>query len=344
LKTILVTGGAGFIGSNFVRRIYSRYPDYSIIVLDALTYAGFVENLPCDINRRADPRLKFWYGDVRNAELVSKLVSQSDVVLHFAAETHVTRSIFDNLRFFETDVLGTHVVANAVLSHASRVERFIHISTSEVYGTAQTPEMEENHPICPMSPYASAKAGADRLVYSYWATYKIPAVIIRPFNNYGPCQHLEKVVPRFITSCLMNEPLNVHGGGEAERDWLYVEDLCRALDMALHQDMRSLAGEAINVGTGRSTSIARIAEIICDKMGKSHDLIRYVGERPGQVLRHTSSTAKARELLGWQPETTFEHGLDKTIQWYANNPKWWEKLLWMRHVPIITEDGREELH
>ena len=184
MKSILITGGAGFIGSNFVRYIYSRYPDYRIIILDALTYAGSIENLPVNINEYNGERLVFWYGNVRNGELVDTLVSQSDVVVHFAAETHVTRSIYDNYIFFETDVLGTQTVANAVLKYKDRVERFIHISTSEVYGTALNEKMDENHPLLPMSPYAAAKVGADRLVYSYWTTYEQPVIILRPFNNY----------------------------------------------------------------------------------------------------------------------------------------------------------------
>ena len=173
---------------------------------------------------------------MRNASLVDTLVEQADVVVHFAAETHVTRSIYDNYHFFETDVLGTQVVANSVLKHIKHIDRFIHISTSEVYGTARAPRMDEEAPLMPMSPYASAKAGADRLVYSYWATYNLPAVIVRPFNQFGPRQHLEKVIPRFITSCLLDEPLRVHGDGSAARDFIYVEDTCRALDCLAHCD------------------------------------------------------------------------------------------------------------
>ncbi|HIO71887.1 MAG TPA: NAD-dependent epimerase/dehydratase family protein, partial [Flavobacteriales bacterium] len=282
MKTILVTGGAGFMASNFVRYLLKKYQDYHVLVLDALTYAGNMDNIP------DDPRLEFWYGNVRNAELVGTLVAQSDIVIHFAAETHVTRSIFDNLIFFETDVLGTHSIANAVLKSDS-VERLIHISTSEVYGTAIKEVMDEEHPLMPMSPYASAKVGADRLVYSYRVTYDIPTVIIRPFNNYGPRQHLEKVVPRFITSCLLDEPLTVHGDGSARRDWLFVEDLCRALDATMHA-ANEVNGQTINIGTGRDIDIKTIAEIIVDKMDKPRSLITYIGDRLGQVFRHTSST------------------------------------------------------
>ena len=231
MKTFLVTGGAGFIGSNFVHHLFHKYPDYRILVLDLLTYAGSVDNLPTDFHDASSSgRIEFWYGDVRNASLVDNLVRRADVVVHFAAETHVTRSIFDNHHFFETDVLGTQVISNAVL-RAENVDRFIHISTSEVYGTADSSLMDEQHPLMPLSPYAAAKAGADRLVYSYWATYQLPATIVRPFNNFGPRQHLEKAVPRFVTSCLLDEPLRVHGDGSAARDWIYVQDTCEAIDL-----------------------------------------------------------------------------------------------------------------
>ena len=336
MKTILVTGGAGFMASNFVRYILNKYQDYHVLVLDALTYAGNMDNIP------DDPRLEFWYGNVRNAELVGTLVAQSDIVIHFAAETHVTRSIYDNLIFFETDVLGTHSIANAILKSGS-VERLIHISTSEVYGTAVKDVMDEEHPLMPMSPYASAKVGADRLVYSYGITYDIPAVIIRPFNNYGPRQHLEKVVPRFITSCLLDELLTVHGDGSARRDWLFVEDLCRALDATMHAG-KEVNGQVINIGTGCDIDIKTIAEIIVDKMGKPRSLITYIGDRPGQVFRHTSSTDKAKSILGWKAETNFKNGIDKTIKWYRNNPEWWRKSLWMRKVPMVTKDGKKEFH
>jgi dTDP-glucose 4,6-dehydratase len=222
-KTILVTGGAGFIASNFVRYILEKYTNYRVMVLDCLSYAGNPENFNGGVIDSA--RFSFWYGNVRNPEIVNTMVSQADVVVHMAAETHVARSIYDNAVFFETDVLGTQVVANAVLKNRN-VERFIHVSTSEVYGTALTEPMAEEHPLNPASPYASAKAGADRLVYSYYVTYGIPAIIVRPFNNYGPYQHLEKVIPRFITSALLNEPLTIHGDGKSLRDWLYVEDHC----------------------------------------------------------------------------------------------------------------------
>ena len=345
MKTFLVTGGAGFIGSNFVHHIYGKYPDYRILVLDALTYAGSLENLPGGLNHAAsNGRLQFWYGDVRKASLVDSLVEQADVVMHFAAETHVTRSIYDNHHFFETDVLGTQVVANSVLKHVKQVDRFIHISTSEVYGTARAPKMDEDAPLMPMSPYASAKAGADRLVYSYFATYNLPAIIVRPFNQFGPRQHLEKVIPRFITSCLLGEPMRVHGDGSAARDFTYVEDTCRALDCLVHADKSRLVGEVINLGYGESITLAEMAPLVATKMNTPETQIIYVGDRPGQVFRHTADASKAQRLLGWRPEVSFEQGLDRTIAWYRANRSWWEKQLWMRDIPIITKTGRRELH
>jgi dTDP-glucose 4,6-dehydratase len=343
-KTILVTGGAGFIGSNFVRYLYHKYPEYRLIILDALTYAGNVENLPVNINEYNGERLVFWYGNVRNGELVDTVVSQSDIVIHFAAETHVTRSIYDNYIFFETDVLGTQMVANAVLKYKDRIERMIHISTSEVYGTALKEKMDEGHPLMPMSPYAAAKAGADRLVYSYWTTYELPVVIARPFNSYGPYQHLEKAVPRFITSCILDEPLRVHGDGSASRDYLFVEDLCRAIDLLMHSDLRKVKGEVFNVASGIHRSILSIAKDIVRMMGRDESRIQFTGDRPGQVFRHTGDIEKMRGVFHWQPQVSWEGGLEKTIAWYRECQSWWEKQLWMRTVPIIAKSGKRELH
>ena len=342
MKKILITGGAGFIGSNFVRYINDKYPDYHLVVPDALTYAGDVKNLPSDWFN--SDLAEFWYGNVCNADMVDTLVSQVDIVIHFAAESHVTRSIYDNLQFFNTDVIGTQVVANAILKYRDRIERFIHISTSEVYGTAETELMDEHHPLNPMSPYASAKCGADRLVYSYWRTYEIPAIIVRPFNNYGPYQHLEKIVPRFITSCLLNEPITVHGDGKATRDFLHVEDHCIALDNILHIDINKLRGEVINLGTGKHWSIQEIAEQVKSLMTEHEAEIIHIGNRPGQVFRHTCNSEKALKLLGWKPKLTFPEGLANTIEWYRENENWWTSQLWMRHIPIITDKGRREMH
>jgi dTDP-glucose 4,6-dehydratase len=219
----------------------------------------------------------------------------------------------------------------------------MHISTSEVYGTATDALMDENHPLNPMSPYAAAKCGADRLVYSYWQTYQIPAVIIRPFNNFGPYQHLEKVVPRFITSCVLGEPLTVHGDGSARRDFIFVDDHCEALDRALHVDRNRIVGQVINIGTRQDISVLEIAKATRTIMRQDAD-IQFIGNRPGQVFRHTCDASKAEQLLGWTPRTSFHDGLKRTIQWYVDNREWWAPQKWMRHIPIITADGRKELH
>jgi len=344
MKTILITGGAGFMGSAFTHHVYNRYSDYKIIVVDCLTYAGAVENLPVIIWKDNDDRLVFWYGNVINGELMDTLVSQSDVVVHFAAESHVTRSIYDNTQFFRTDVLGTQAVANAVCKYKGRVERFIHISTSEVYGTAMSEKMNEYHPLNPLSPYAAAKAGADRLVYSYWATYDIPAIIVRPFNNYGPRQHLEKAIPRFITSVILNENPRVHGDGSAARDFVFVEDLCKAIDLIMHADLSKVKGEVFNVASGIHRSIYSVARDVVRLMGKDESIIEFVGDRPGQVFRHTGDNQKIGKALGWTPDVGWEEGLARTIDWYRANEVWWRKQLWMRAVPVITKDGKKELH
>lgn len=343
MTTLLVTGGAGFIGSNFVHYVYHKYPEYRILVLDALTYAGSLNNLPESARGPQPNRLQFWYGNVTNAEVVNALVSQSDFVVHFAAETHVTRSIYDNSQFFVTDVLGTQTVANAVCKHKETVQRFIHISTSEVYGTAQSPAMDEHHPLNPTSPYAAAKVGADRLVYSYWITYGIPAVILRPFNNYGPRQHLEKVLPRFITNTMQGEALRIHGDGMSARDFIHVDDTCRAVDLLLHAPAKEVIGEVFNVGSGVHRTIASLADDVLAVMGKTGE-ITHIGDRPGQVLRHTADWSKIHERLGWKPQVSWQDGLKSTVAWYENNKEWWSNMSWMREIPILTADGKWEMH
>jgi dTDP-glucose 4,6-dehydratase len=342
MKTVLITGGAGFIGSNFVRYIFDKYPRYKIVVLDALTYAGNPDNLPNRVKK--SKRFKFWYGNVTNDDLVNMLVAHSDIVVHFAAESHVARSIFDNKIFYLTDVLGTQSVVNAIVKN-NQIERFIHISTSEVYGTVLSEPMDEEHPLNPTTPYASAKAGADRLVYSYWKTYGIPAVILRPFNQYGPYQHLEKVIPRFITSVILNEKLTVHGTGEARRDWLFVEDTCQRIDRAMHVDIKKIKGEVINLGSGFSLDILSIAKMILKMMKRPRGKrIAFTSDRFGQVQNHLSSTEKAERLLSIKPGRRFENGLEQTIKWYKDNKKWWEPLIWMRHVPIVNKQGKVEYY
>lgn len=338
MKTIFVTGGAGFIGSNFIDYIFRKYPDYRILVLDLLTYAGDIENIPIEV--RDSERFEFWYGDINNLDLVSDLVERTDVVVHFAAETHVARSLYQNRVFFITDVLGTQSVANAVLKNIDRIEKFVHVSTSEVYGSADYEPMDEDHPLKPTTPYAAAKAGADRLVYSYVESYGIPAVILRPFNNYGPSQHLEKLIPRFITSAILKEPLTIHGDGSAARDWVYAGDTVEAVDKVIHAPVDKVRGEVFNIGTGISISVLEIAKKILELFELDEKYITFMPERFGQVRKHISSTKKAANVFGFQPKVAFSEGLSRTIKWYKENRNYWEKDMSMRKVPVKDKEGK----
>jgi dTDP-glucose 4,6-dehydratase len=342
MRTMLVTGGAGFIGSNFVARVFRDRPDTRIVVLDALTYAGNLDNFAPDL--RDHPRFEFVYGNINNLTLVDRLVSQADQVVHFAAESHVARSIADERVFFETDVMGTQSVANACVAHQKTLERLVHISTSEVYGSAVRRPMDEDHPLLPSSPYAAAKAGADRLVDSYVRTYDLPAVIIRPFNNYGPRQHLEKCVPRFVTSALLGEPLELHGGGTAARDWVYVEDCVEGVLAALDAPLARVKGRAINLATETATGVAAIAEQVLALSNRPALERRSVGERPGQVELHIGDARLAKSLLGWTPRVPLAEGLARTYAWYRDHRAWWDGQRWMRHVKVKLPDGRVENH
>lgn len=341
-KKILITGAAGFIGSNVLEYLFTKYKKYNFTVLDALTYAGNLKNFSTEIFN--SPRFKFMYGDVTNTEVVDNLVKECDIVIHFAAETHVTRSIYGNLKFFVTDVLGTQAIANAVYHHKNRIDRFIHISTCEVYGAGLTKKMDEGHPLNPHSPYAAAKAGADRLVYSYFVTYNIPVVILRPFNVYGPRQHLEKAVPRFITSAILNEPLTIHGDGKSERDYMHVSDVSTAVDLLMHAPIKKVQGEVFNVGSGKKISILDIARHITKQMSIKDSKIIFVKDRPGQVSTFAADFRKIKKLLGWTPKKKLRQGLSETIDWYKNNEHVWKEQTWLKSVPITMPDGTIEYH
>ena len=318
-KRVLVTGGAGFIPSNFIRHLLAKTP-YDVVSLDALTYAGNLENL-ADV--MSHERLSFVQGDIRDAALVREVVANVDAIVNAAAESHVEKSIRDGgSQFVRTNVEGTQILLDAI--RETPVERFILISSSEVYGTAVSDPMDESHPLNPRSPYAGTKAGADRLAYSYFVTYKLPIVIVRPFNNYGPRQHPEKVIPRFITQALQDEPLTVHGDGHATRDWLYVDDDAEAIEAVIEAPLDSIAGEVLNLATGVDISINDIADKVLDTLGKPRSLKEHVPERPGQVDRHIGSTEKARALTGWHARTPFDEGLARTVEWYRENEAWWK--------------------
>src|SRR3954468_17128277 len=321
-KRVLVTGGAGFIPSNFIRHLLAATP-YEVVSLDALTYAGNIENL-ADILSHL--RLSFVHGDICDEELVRDVVAEVDVIVNAAAESHVEKSIEEGGReFVSTNVDGTRILLDAIREHP--VERFILISSSEVYGTAEADPMDEEHPLNPRSPYAATKAGADRLAYSYWTTYDLPITIVRPFNNYGPRQHPEKVVPRFITQALADEPLTIHGDGHASRDWLYVGDDAEAIVAAIDAPIEKIAGEVINVATGVDISVAEIAAMVLASLDRPSDLVQNVPERLGQVDRHIGTTEKAARLLDWRAATSFEVGLERTVAWYRDNEAWWRAIL-----------------
>jgi len=317
-KRVLVTGGAGFISSAFIRHLLRATP-YEVVSLDALTYAGSLENL-ADV--MAHGRLSFVHGDIRDAALMRSVVSEVDVIVNAAAESHVAKSIAEGAsEFVTTNVEGTQILLDAI--RTSPVERFVLISSSEVYGTAEHDPMDEEHPLNPRSPYAATKAGGDRLAYSYFVTYGLPIVIVRPFNNYGPRQHPEKLIPRFVTQALLDEPLTIHGDGHASRDWLYVDDDAEAIERILEADVDLLAGEVVNVATGIDLSVREIADLVLAAIGKPASLRTHVPERPGQVDRHVGSTEKLHRLTGWSARTSFSDGLERTVAWYRDNEAWW---------------------
>lgn len=315
---VLVTGGAGFIGSNFVHYALDAHPDWRVTTLDKLTYAGRRENLQ-DLD--GNPRHRFVHGDVADPAVASPLVQNADVVVHFAAETHVDRSLLSAGEFIRTDVHGTFVLLDAA-REAPRLRCFVQISTDEVYGSVPAGASRETDELRPRNPYAASKAGADRLAYSYWASYRVPVVITRASNNYGPRQYPEKVIPLFITNAIDDRPLPLYGDGLNVRDWLHVDDHCRALDLLIE---RGQAGETYNIGGGNEVTNLDLTHRILKLLDRPASLIERVADRPGHDRRYCLDTARLR-ALGWQPETAFETGLGATVAWYAKNESWWRPI------------------
>jgi dTDP-glucose 4,6-dehydratase len=318
MAEVLVTGGAGFIGSNFVRYAIERHPDWHVTTLDKLTYAGRLENLR-DVERH--PRHTFVKGDIADAEVVNPLVAAADVVVHFAAETHVDRSIQHAAEFIRTDVEGTFVLLEAARA-APHVRRFIQISTDEVYGSVAEGSSREGDELRPRNPYSATKAAADRLAYSFWATHDVPVVITRASNNYGPNQFPEKVIPLFVTNAIDHVPVPLYGDGLNVRDWLHVVDHCRAIDLLIDNGQ---AGEVYNIGGGNEVTNVALTERILDALGRPRSLIRPVTDRPGHDRRYSLDTTKLRSL-GWAPEMDFSTGLDATVAWYQANEWWWRPI------------------
>lgn len=317
MRKILVTGGAGFIGSNFVHHLLRKNDDVEIINLDKLTYAGNLENLR-DI--KGNPNYRFVKGDICDAGLVDELMVGVDVVVNFAAESHVDRSIGGPDAFIRTDVFGAFILLDAARRH--NVKKFMQISTDEVYGSIDKGSFKETDALMPSSPYSASKAGADRLAYSYFVTYDLPVIITRCSNNFGPYQYPEKLISLFVTNAIEDKPLPIYGDGKNVRDWLYVDDHCDAIHflMAHGKD-----GEVYNIGGGNERTNLEITDFILDKLNKPQSLKTYVKDRLGHDRRYSVDCSKIARL-GWQPQFTLESALEHTIDWYVQNRWWWEKL------------------
>lgn len=317
---LLITGGAGFIGSNFVIYMLQQHPDYQIVNVDALTYAGNLENLK---SVESNPNYTFVKADITDVQAMDALFSQGvDVVVNFAAESHVDRSILEPDVFVKTNVLGTQVLLDAAKKYS--VTKFVQVSTDEVYGTlGATGLFTEDTPLTPNSPYSASKAGGDLLVRAYHETFGLPVNITRCSNNYGPYQFPEKLIPLMISRALADQALPVYGDGMNIRDWLYVEDHCSAIDLVIHQ---GIVGEVYNIGGNNERTNVHIVKTILQELGKADSLITYVQDRPGHDRRYGIDPAKITNELGWKPKHTFETGIKETIHWYLNNKQWWTRI------------------
>jgi len=319
---LLVTGGAGFIGSNFIRYILGQYPEYRVINLDKLTYAGNLENLS-GIDK--DPRYAFEKGDICDKSRVQMCVVryEIDAIVHFAAESHVDRSILGAAEFVQTNVAGTNVLLE--VAKELKIKRFVQISTDEVYGSLESTGLfTEETSICPNSPYSASKASADMLALAYQHTFGLPIVVTRCSNNYGPYQFPEKLIPLMIANAVNDKPLPVYGDGMNVRDWLHVKDHCSAIDIVLH---RGRIGEVYNIGGNNEKPNIEIIQLILKNLGKPESLITYVQDRLGHDRRYAIDSSKIQRELGWQPSYTFERGMAETIQWYVQNEQWWKRII-----------------
>jgi len=321
MKTLMITGGAGFIGSNFVRHVLERYPQYSVVVYDKLTYAGNLTNLK-DVAERFAGRYAFVRGDICDAATVRETIRTHgvDTVVNFAAETHVDRSIMDPDAFIKTDVYGTYVLLEAVRELG--LERYLQVSTDEVYGHVPAGASKETDPVAPRSPYAASKASGDLMVNAYYVTYNLPVVITRGSNNIGPYQYPEKVVPLFVTNAIDDLPLPLYGDGLQVRDYQYVLDHCEAIDLVLH---KGETGGIYNIGTGTEMRNIDMARLILRLLGKPESLIQPVRDRPGHDRRYSLDIVKIR-ALGWEPTHSCEEAIEKTVRWYVENEWWWRPI------------------
>ena len=317
MRRFIVTGGAGFIGSNFVRMFLKDHPDYQVTVLDKLTYAGNLANLE---EVREDPRFKFVQGDICDVELVDRLAADADCILNFAAESHVDRSLLEPGAFIQTDVYGTWVLLEAARKY--RHERFLQVSTDEVYGHVGEGVSRETDPLRPRSPYSASKAGGEMQVWAYRDSFELPAIVTRGANTCGPFQYPEKIVPLFITNALDDLPLPIYGSGQALREYTHVDDHCRGIDVALHQ---GVPGETYNVGSGDHLNGVEVADVVLEALGKPQSLKQYVADRPGHDYRYAIDTSNIRKL-GWSPADSAADSVRRTVSWYVENEAWWRPL------------------
>ena len=334
MKTYLVTGGAGFIGSNYIHFLLRNRENVRVINLDKLTYAGNLKNLK-DVEK--DDRYEFVHGDICNRELVDELIQKSDVIVNFAAESHVDRSIGAPDDFIKTDIFGAFVLLESARSHG--IEKFIQISTDEVYGSIENDSFREDDPLMPSSPYSSSKAGADRLAYSYYVTYDLPVIITRCSNNFGPYQYPEKLIPLFVTNAMDDKKLPIYGDGKNVRDWIFVDDHCSAIELLIE---KGEDGEIYNIGAGNEENNLHITKIILNVLNKSDDLMTFVTDRPGHDRRYSVTTEKIR-ALGWKPGHDFESAMKKTITWYVENRWWWEPLKSGEYLDYYRKHYRRDL-
>jgi dTDP-glucose 4,6-dehydratase len=317
VKSVLITGGCGFIGSHFVRRFLKSHPDWKVINFDKLTYAGNLENLrDCEKN----PNYEFVQGDICDGAAVTKAISRVEAVVHFAAETHVDRSIESADDFLMTNVFGTRTLLEA--ARRAGIKRFLQISTDEVYGSIESGFVGEDAPLLPNSPYSASKAGADLMARAYWITYKLPVLITRSSNNFGPNQYPEKVIPLFITNLIEGKKVPLYGKGANRRDWIYVEDNCLGVEMVFD---KGEPGEIYNIGSSNEMSNLELTHTLLKEMGAGEDRINPVTDRLGHDFRYGIDMAKV-EGLGFKPKRSFEEGLRETIQWYRQHPQWWRPL------------------
>ncbi len=336
MKNLMVTGGAGFIGSNFVHYILEKYPDYHVVVYDKLTYAGNLDNLR---GLEDNPRYAFVRGDICDAELVEQTVREHkiDTIVNFAAETHVDRSLLEPGSFIQTDVYGTYILLEA--ARKFDIERFHQVSTDEVYGEVLTGASLETDTLTPRSPYSASKAGGEHMVHAYFVSFGVPATITRGSNNIGPYQYPEKVVPLFITNAIDDQPLPLYGDGQQMRDYQYVWDHCEGIDVVLH---KGVPGEVYNLGTGVETRNIDMARMILQLLGKPQSLIQHVKDRPGHDRRYAVNCDKIK-ALGWESRHDFGEALEKTVRWYVDNEWWWRKLKTGEYLAYYKQQYGERL-